>query len=403
MLQRSPLLAIPSRRRGISLVSTSVSLVAFSAVVSLAVDYGRVQVAKSQLRAAADAIARAGATELPSAVDARVAAGDVAALNTVDGTPVTLTESDVTVGYWTDGVFSTSGSDPYNAVRVSLSRTGDAGIPLVFGRLIGMTRCSVTAEAVAQKTTNSNWGFVGLDSINWNGTAVWLDVWAYDSTDSSYTFGDVEVGSNGTITVAGTVLFHGRLKYGAGKGANIGSSVSFNGTATANASTLAFDDPVANGADTSNNNASIPLSINSGGGSMPSINKTGTGTVSLTGGTYWLNNVNVAGGTLRFTGAATLCVNGTFNISNAKIVTYQNKPSNLVIKSMNSGTISMTNPTGDFFADVYAPKSAYVFNGMTDFFGRGIFKSIDDTGAGCMLYDRSLSPVSSQATIKLVK
>jgi hypothetical protein len=391
------------RRRGVAVVYASIAVVALAGLLSLAVDYGRVQLARGQLRAAADAVARAGAAGLPSSDEAIAAANAVAALNSVDGSAITPGQTSVTAGYWADGAFGTSGSGPYNAVRVVLNRSGAEGVALPFARMFGAEHSSISAEAVAQKTTNSNWGYVGLDSIRWNGTAVWLDVWQYDSTDPGYTFGDVEIGSNGTITVDGTVKFHGSLKYGAGRGVLLGPSVEFNGTATANGSMLVFDPPAANGADATNNNATLPGTIVAGGGSMPSINKTGSGTVSLAGGTYWLNNVSVTGGTLRFNGAATLCVNGTFNVSNAKIMTYQNKPANLYIKMMSSGTISMTNPSADFYADVYAPLSPYVFNGMTDFFGRGVFKSIDDTGAGCMLHDRSLTPISAGASIRLVR
>ena len=77
-------------------------LVALMGIASLAVDIGRVQVAKTQLRGAADAAARYGAAAMPNGISAvQAAAIDAANDNKADGTTVTIVSSDVEFGLWT--------------------------------------------------------------------------------------------------------------------------------------------------------------------------------------------------------------------------------------------------------------------------------------------------------------
>src|SRR3954453_21943418 len=60
------------RRRGAVLVYTMSVMVVFIGMCSLAVDWGRVQVTKTELQSAADATARGGAGSLPSSPAAAV-------------------------------------------------------------------------------------------------------------------------------------------------------------------------------------------------------------------------------------------------------------------------------------------------------------------------------------------
>ena len=80
-----------TRRNGISLIWSIVTLTAMCAIASLAVDFGRVAVAKSQLRAAADAAAlAAGQWVLSDTAAARNVAASTAKLNKADGKEVVL-------------------------------------------------------------------------------------------------------------------------------------------------------------------------------------------------------------------------------------------------------------------------------------------------------------------------
>jgi uncharacterized membrane protein len=86
----------------VALLYMVVVLGALAAVCSLAVDFGRVQLAKGELQLAADAAARHAATHLGDGVDEVVRAAVAAAAdNTADGTRVALDgESDVEFGRW---------------------------------------------------------------------------------------------------------------------------------------------------------------------------------------------------------------------------------------------------------------------------------------------------------------
>src|SRR5579862_973752 len=89
------------RRRGIAVIYIACCIVVLFGFCSLAVDLGRVQVAKTELRRAADSAARAGVAVLSQGNStAQSVAVSMAANNTCDGTSVTISTSNVVVGYW---------------------------------------------------------------------------------------------------------------------------------------------------------------------------------------------------------------------------------------------------------------------------------------------------------------
>jgi len=131
------------------------TLVAMLSFCSLAVDWGRVQTSKTELRRAVDAAARAGAACLPQGLSSiRTEAISIAGSNNVNGAALTLTNSNIQMGIWnkSTGVFSSSGSadnvTTYQAVQVQVP-ANQVKIPLLFGTMIGMSTCSVTATSVA--------------------------------------------------------------------------------------------------------------------------------------------------------------------------------------------------------------------------------------------------------------
>jgi Flp pilus assembly protein TadG len=132
---------------------------------TLAVDLGRVQVAKTELRRAADAAARNGAAGLKNILNGTSAASSnaIAAAkdNLCDGSSVALSSSDVQLIIWNSTSRSyTVTTDPTlaNGVRVTARRTNANGnpIPLVFGAVIGQSSCDVTASAIATVTAGTN-------------------------------------------------------------------------------------------------------------------------------------------------------------------------------------------------------------------------------------------------------
>src|SRR5690349_21443943 len=113
------------RRRGVTLYYGIVLMAVVTMFISLSVDFGRAQLAKTELARAADAAARYAAmglsdnTYIAKAIDA---AND----NTVDGTALVLQSTDITAGTWASGTFTAGTASP-NAVRVIAQRAASRG------------------------------------------------------------------------------------------------------------------------------------------------------------------------------------------------------------------------------------------------------------------------------------
>jgi Flp pilus assembly protein TadG len=147
-----------NRRNGIGLIYSVVILLALTAIASLAVDFGRVELVKTQLRCAADAAARAAAHDMTvnGTSSARDTAVYYAKANKADGTPVILDRTnDIEFGNWDTAArkFTVSNSsDPtqLNAVHVTTRRIAarNTAVPLMFASLIGAANCDVKAETV---------------------------------------------------------------------------------------------------------------------------------------------------------------------------------------------------------------------------------------------------------------
>jgi len=158
------------QERGSILVFVTISLVALLGFAALATETGRAWQAKSQLQAAADAAALAGAGSLLSSdftsVDeaaARTAATTYGAQHKALGTNLTIAAADVEVGSW-DMASRTFTAMPGNtdpdvmrAVRVITRRDNTLNGPIdtVLGRAMGVNSITVNTDAVAE------WGFAG--------------------------------------------------------------------------------------------------------------------------------------------------------------------------------------------------------------------------------------------------
>src|SRR5690349_7677067 len=89
-------------RKGIGLIWAITVILALCAIASLAVDYGRVQLVKSQLHSAADAAALAAGNVMQSdPAAARTVAMQIAQANKAENKPVALDAAqDVEFGIW---------------------------------------------------------------------------------------------------------------------------------------------------------------------------------------------------------------------------------------------------------------------------------------------------------------
>lgn len=135
-------------RRGAMLVMVAVTLVIFVVALVFSIDIAYMQLVRSQLRAAADAAAKAGALALCDEQSEQAAiqrAIEVAEKNLVAGQPLSLEASDIELGrpeVQPDGSWLfVPGGEPYGAVRVTANKsagTKAGAARLFFGGLLGV-------------------------------------------------------------------------------------------------------------------------------------------------------------------------------------------------------------------------------------------------------------------------
>src|SRR5688572_4652932 len=118
-MMQHPRLSLLRRRRhrGFALLYALIAMTAFGAICLLSVDLGRAHLVKTELRRAADAVARYSAGGVPTGTSFTRATW-LAAQHTADGTPLSLPAADVEPGTWDAGAlaFTPGGAAP-NAVR----------------------------------------------------------------------------------------------------------------------------------------------------------------------------------------------------------------------------------------------------------------------------------------------
>lgn len=384
-------------RHGISIIWMAIGMVAICAFVSLGVDYGRVQLAKTELRAAADAAALAGAAGMNISVQqAQADASNVAAANTANGSPVTLrANQDIDFGAWdadsrTFTVLNGSARSTANAIRVTARRTKARGnsIPLLFAQVVGQLTCDVSASAVASAAGAGNFGVVGLNYIKMGGNS--SD--SYYSPDG-YTSGGEKgsIASNGNIYLSGNSYVHGDARPGIGMTVDSPSRVS--GSSDPLTKPLNYPRANAGAFATTNDNANIPAAYFSKAGNLTL--KSGE-SLTLPGGVYYLNAVNLgAGSTMSFTGPAKVYCEGNW-VMNGHAETSGNLPKNLKIimvgpssSSASAGKVTIGGGSA-MYAHIYAPLSPINLSGTGDFYGAMVGESIDMTGTSAIHYDTAL-------------
>lgn len=144
-------------RRGVSLLYTAIIIIALFAIISLAVDYGTVQLAKSQLQSTTDAAALAAASGLPlSSTEARSRAKTIGSSNKINGSPLTLLDSDIEFGTWdrnsnTFTVLTGAQEGLANAVRINsqLTDARSTSVKLAFAPVIGFGKKELRSTSIA--------------------------------------------------------------------------------------------------------------------------------------------------------------------------------------------------------------------------------------------------------------
>jgi len=149
------------QRRGGVLILIALFLVIMVAMAAFSIDLAYIQLTKTQLRAAADSAAKAGAATLRNSQDPSQAintAINIAAKNTVNGKGFALSPSDIELGQSVskkDGTWEfVVGKQPYQAMRINAKLTnGSAAGPVnaIFGKIFGQDKYQLNQTAVASQ------------------------------------------------------------------------------------------------------------------------------------------------------------------------------------------------------------------------------------------------------------
>ncbi len=147
------------RRRGSVLVYATFATFALASFAALAVDWGRVQVVKTELQAAADAASRYGAAGLQNKMfgvsAAKSNASAIVAQNKADGKVIMFdADQDVEIGIWaadTKTFTTTTFVNQANAVRVTLkcAQARGSAVPMMFLSMLGKSHTDVSAVSIA--------------------------------------------------------------------------------------------------------------------------------------------------------------------------------------------------------------------------------------------------------------
>jgi len=362
-----------------------VSLVALMGFASLGVDLARVQVAKTELRRAADAAAMAAAANLTGGVTAaQSAAVSLAAANTVDGNSQVLdSTNDIEFGTWstttrTFTVLSGSARSGANAIRVTTRRTAARGtaIPLLFAQVVGQRTCDVSATSTAF-SAGMPAELVGLSGIN---------------VQNNFFGGTYNSGSTTSPT-------HSTILDGAYAASNAAITAGMN---------EALDGVVLGPSGTSNlTTANAPIVLSSAiayplpTGGTTTMDFTISGTQYVSGGTYYANDLTINnGGVLAFSGAATVYLSGNVKfMGDATIMAYNSVPGNLKIYHTGTGSFGSATANNDVItADVYCPGVDFVVKNNAVLTGRFIFKTITAKNNLDFYYDEALTPTYFSGT-----
>jgi len=363
-------------------------MVGLMGIGSLAVDYGRVQLAKTELQTAIDAASRAAAAYLPTdPTGARTAAIALAAAHTVDGQTLVLQSSDIQIGKWnsTTGVLDTSSSSP-DSVRITGYRTSARGNPisLTLTRSFGFSNFDLSATCTAMgASAPANYQVVGLTSI----TMAWSTwVGTYDSSSGAYTTGtsstNGSIASNSTISLQNGTSIGGTIYY---RGSAPAGGVNYVGKVLMSSAITTPSTPSAGTYASSNSNSLAALPTSGANYSSSYQN------VTWPAGTYVLDSLTVGGSsTLQFSGPATIYVNGNVSVTgNARLYAYQNAPNNLQIKVTTAATVQVT---GSSIAQgaITAPTSALSVTGSSYLTGACMMNTIDVQGSAGIYYDQQM-------------
>src|SRR5438270_1690662 len=392
-------LRVRTNRQGVILPLTALFIVIIVGMVAFAIDSGTITLARTQLQAAADAAALAGADALStSPTAATTAAQTIGQANYAGGAHVSVvTSSDIEFGNWdtTTSKFTLltgAAASNANAVRVTcwLKQSRSTGLTLFFAPIWGNSVTDVKSQAIALAVPPTCGAFVGLQDVSMTGGS-FTD--SYNSATGSYSSGsagkDGTVCSNGNISLSGSgTVINGDAHPGVGMSASGGGV-----TGSTTPLTQALTESAVNfgSSATTNDNASMPLTssgkiaVDSSG----NLSLQGGDSLSLPPGTYYLNSIKLTGNaTVILSGKTVIYCVGDCDAAGGSFTNTTQVPSNLQLYV--TGAKCDVAGNSAFYAAVYAPGADVKYSGSADFFGMLVGESITVTGSSGLHYDQAL-------------
>ncbi|QOV89252.1 TadG family pilus assembly protein [Humisphaera borealis] len=211
------------RRRGGVLVYATVLMTVLMGIGVFAVDYGRVELAKTEAQAAADAAARYGAAGLKNTLLGQSAASSnalaIAMLNQLDGQSISSSQCVTETGYW-DAQSKTFTANvaisSSNAVRVTISHTfGNGRLPLTFAPIFGSRNTQISKSAIAMVDVTSETFYAPAKGNLWlagmpDGTVTKnlqpSNNWVWDTAGSAANRQSPQVVTNSALVTPGSSI-----------------------------------------------------------------------------------------------------------------------------------------------------------------------------------------------------
>jgi hypothetical protein len=353
-------------------------VVAF-AFATLAMDFGRVQLAKTEMHTRVDCAAKYGVKWVAAGAGVvYTKCNELAAENLVNGQQVSLSATDVEVGNWNYSTRTfTANARPRNAVKVH----GSATVPLALGGPVHVDSCNVGATAVVACVPM---GITGLNGIAFKNNTF---IGSYNSAVNTHPTpgnnnSNAVLVSNGPIGDKNNGTIEGDAFYGPSGSADL--------TFSAGGAPQQFSAPIPTPADPAWNPSANPNGSTNG-------NYTFNINGIQPGGTYWYTGLTVSR-SLTFSGPTTIYVNGDINV-NADLKGYNDIPSNLTIyqlgtnRQFNCGAV-------DVIARIIAPGSDFVNNNTVKFYGACLFNTITTKNNCQFFFDEQ---IAGAAAISMVK
>ena len=387
--------------------------------VSMAVDIGRVRLARSQLQTATDAAARAAADSLPISTqtvinNATDAAGGNGIIDADEGNHERtnpglklLPDDDLVFGVWDpdertftpiDNAGGTNRDErrSANAVQVTGRRikARNTEVPLIFAPVFKVFWSDLEKESTALITGGpSNFGFIGLNSVTANGAVVDSMIYGQDGTGGGIASdGDINLGSSDVYGDArageGDQLTGGNIVTGWTANLDYTLSQKFPSVTTP-PGTQTFNPP-------QNGDWTIPPS-----GSRTSNNP-------LAPRVYRVEGIDLSGGRdIRIRGYVMLYVEGDINAGSNTLIsntTGDPTPSRLTINVVGSRTVTLGGRARQYL-HLYAPRSTVTIRSTRSgggFYGWIVARRLNLQSGARLHYDETRNE-EKQYKISLVR